>query len=426
MGIIAISFILMLGFLLLKLPVFLALLVGPLVYFIFFADVPSVMIAQRVLSGVESTPLLAIPFFVCAGILMNHSGVAHKLLHLCSLLMRRVPGGLAQASILLSVVMGGLSGSNLADAAMQSEMVVPEMEKQGFSKPFSTVLTAFSSLITPLIPPGIAIIIFGAVANVSIGRLLIAGLGIAILLTIVLVILVIIIAKRRNYESIAPQVEKGDLLRAFKHAILPLCLPVLIIGGIRFGVITPTEAGAIAVMYVLMLGLLYRELKWRHILKALKGTVMTTSSIMLIIGAASTYSWVLTRERVPQAASEWMLATIQSPWMFLLVINIFLLVLGMFIEGNAATIVLVPILLPIARAYGIDDIHFAMIFTFNKAISAITPPMGTLMFITCGITGCKIKDFLREAIPWYLTGLIVLAIITIFPIISLGLVNLTF
>ncbi|HOJ82461.1 MAG TPA: TRAP transporter large permease [Acetomicrobium flavidum] len=417
----------MLLLLFLKVPVFVSLLAGSLFYFVSSPGIPQQIIVQRVISGIESIPLLAIPFFVAAGVFMNYSGVTKRVLQFAEALTGHWTGALAQVNVLLSALMGGLSGSNLADAAMEAKMLVPEMVKRGYSNEFSSVVTATSAMITPLIPPGIAMIIYGSIANVSIGKLFVAGLGPGILLTIALMILVSIMSKRRHYMPIRDKRLPGkEILRSIKVALLPLMLPVVIIGGIRLGIFTPTEAGAVAIVYALLLGILYREMSLREFAIGLKETLINTTSIMLIIGAASAFAWILTRERIPQIVTEIVITHVSNKYLFLAIVNIFLLIVGMFIEGNAAMIVLVPLLAPMASAYGIDEIHFAMVFIFNMAIGALSPPMGTLMFVTCGITKCPIGNFIKEAVPFYILLAICLCLLTYIPILSTGIVNLVY
>ena len=424
--VIGLASIVMLIFLFFGIPVFVSLLAGTACYFA-LSNVPTLIIAQRMIAGVENIPLLAVPFFVCAGVFMNYTGVTRRVMDFCEVLIGRLPGGLAQVNVLLSTLMGGLSGSNLADAAMQSKMLVPEMIRKGFSNPFSSVVTATSAMITPLIPPGIAMIIYGSIANVSIGKLFIAGIGPGLLLCVAMMILVAIISVKRGYNSEPnPEVMKAGLLRAFYHASLPLCLPIIIIGGIRMGVFTPTEAGSIAIIYAVGLGLIYRELGWNDIVKALKETVTTTSAIMLIVGAASAFAWILTREKIPQNLTAFIISHISDKYVFLMAVNFFLILVGMFIEGNAALIVLVPLLAPSAAAYGINEIQFAMVVIFNMAIGCVTPPMGTLMFVTCGITKCSYRDFIREAVPFFVLLFICLMLLTFVPFFSQGVVELLY
>ena len=417
--------IVMLALLFLKVPVYIAVLGGSMVYFLLNPDINSIVFAQQAIVGTEKISLLAIPFFVCAGIFMNYTGVTKRIMNFCEVVTGRLPGGLAQVNVLLSTVMGGLSGSNIADAAMESKMMVPEMTKKGFSLEFSSVVTAASSMITPLIPPGIAMILYGCIANVSIGKLFISGIGVGGLLCVTMMILVGIISKKRGYGNLSTEkMSWPRFWKVFRPAVLPLLLPVIIIGGIRIGVFTATEAGAVAIIYAVILGIIYREMKLTDLCRGLKETVCTTASIMLIVSAASVFSWILTKERIPQMLTEWMLATIHSRIVFLIVVNIFLLIVGMFIEGNASMIILVPLLAPIAASYGINEIQFAMIYIFNNAIGALSPPMGTLMFVTCSITKCKTADFIKEAVPFYILLVTNLLLLTWFEPFTTFLVNL--
>lgn len=417
--------IVMLALLFLKVPVYIAVLRGSMVYFLLNPDINSIVFAQQAIVGTEKISLLAIPFFVCAGIFMNYTGVTKRIMNFCEVVTGRLPGGLAQVNVLLSTVMGGLSGSNIADAAMESKMLVPEMTKKGFSLEFSSVVTAASSMITPLIPPGIAMILYGCIANVSIGKLFISGIGVGGLLCVTMMILVGIISKKRGYGNLSTEkMSWPRFWKVFRPAVLPLLLPVIIIGGIRIGVFTATEAGAVAIIYAVILGIIYREIKLTDLCRGLKETVCTTASIMLIVSAASVFSWILTKERIPQMLTEWMLATIHSRIVFLIVVNIFLLIVGMFIEGNASMIILVPLLAPIAASYGINEIQFAMIYIFNNAIGALSPPMGTLMFVTCSITKCKTADFIKEAVPFYILLVTNLLLLTWFEPFTTFLVNL--
>jgi len=421
------SSIAMLVMLFLKVPVFISVLGGSMVYFLMNDDINMIVFAQQTILGTEKISLLAIPFFVCAGIVMNYTGVTKRIMDFCEVCTGKLPGGLAQVNVLLSTVMGGLSGSNIADAAMESKMLVPEMTRKGFSLEFSSVVTATSSMITPLIPPGIAMILYGCIANVSIGKLFVSGLGVGTILCVSLMVLVGIISKRRGYGALSQAaLTPARFVGALKPAFLPLLLPIIIIGGIRIGIFTATEAGAVAIIYAIMLGFIYGDMKGSDITRSLKETAATTASIMLIVSAASVFSWILTREQVPQQLTEWMLQTIDSRFVFLIVVNIFLLIVGMFIEGNASMIILVPLLAPIAARYGINEIQFAMIYIFNNAIGALSPPMGTLMFVTCSITKCKTAAFIKECVPFYIMLIIDLLLITYFEPFTTFVGNLVY
>lgn len=389
-----------------RVPVYISVFAAALTYFLFQTGSSPAIIAQRIGGGIQSIPLLAIPFFICAGIFMNSSGVTKRIMNFCNVVTKRMTGGLGQVNVLLSTLMGGLSGSNLADAAMEAKILVPEMEEKGYSKEFSSVLTATSAMITPLIPPGI---------------------GIGVLLCISLMIMVHFISKKRGYQPATKEKQDPEEVKsAVKQAILPLCLPILIIGGIRIGIVTPTEAGTVAIVYALILGIIYKELKMSDVVDGLKESVATTASIMMIVGGASAFAWVLTKERIPQQLTEVITSSISNKYVFLIIVILFLLVVGMFIEGNAAMIVLVPLLAPVAQAYGINEIHFAMLFIFVMAVGGVTPPMGTLIFVTCGVTKCDIKAFIKESMPFYIMLLILMLGIAFIPALSTGLVNLVY
>lgn len=414
--------------LLLKAPVFIALLAASAFYFVLSPGIPPQIFAQRFLTGLENIPLLAIAFFVCSGILMNSSGVTKRIMNFCNIVTYRMAGGLGQVNILLSTLMGGLSGSALADAAMEAKILVPEMEECGYSKEFSTVVTAMSAMITPLIPPGIYMILYGSIANISIGKLFVAGIGPGLLLCISMMMMVSHISKKRGYQVERTRtLSKEESKKVCMEAILPLCLPVIIIGGIRLGICTPTEAGSLAIIYSLILGFfVYKEMTLKILIRDIIDTVLTTSGIMLIVGSASVFAWVLTREQVPQMLTSMVTGFIHNKYVFLAVINAMLLIIGMFMEGNATLIVLVPLLAPIAKNYGINEIQFALTVIFNLGIGCVTPPMGTLMFVTCGITKCKVRDFIAEGIPFYILIVACLLVLTYFSPFTNMLVNLIY
>lgn len=404
----------------LKIPVFASVLSGAIMYFILTPATQSMMIAQRFIAGVESIPLLAIPFFIGMGVFMQRSGVTRRIMNFASVLVGRMAGGLAQVNILVSTFMGGISGSNLADAAMDAKNLVPQMVANGYSNAFSSVITAMSSLITPLIPPGIGMIMYASVTNVSVGRLFMSGLSVGILLCLVMVVLTAVISKRRRYGAIRKDRPSfGEFWASLKGALFPLVLPIVIIGGVRIGAFTASEAGAVGIFIAILMGLIYKEIKPSDILEGLKETAISSATILLIIGAANALSWTLTKEQIPQLLTKTIISAVPNKYLFLLVTNVFLLIVGMLIEGNAITIVIAPLLFPIARAFGIHDIHFAMIFIFNLAIGAISPPMGTVMYVTCGITKCKIQDFLKESLPYFLMLFFVLMAVTYIPFLSI-------
>ncbi|MGI6031343.1 MAG: TRAP transporter large permease [Eubacteriales bacterium] len=425
---ISIGALLMLVLMMLNVPVFASVMGATLLYFLFNPEVQNVLFIQRIVAGMESIPLLAIPFFVGAGVFMNYTGVSDRVMKFCEVFVGHMAGGLAQVNVVLSTIMGGLSGSSLADAAMEAKMLVPAMEKAGMPKDFSTVVTGTSAVLTPIIPPGIAMILYGCIANVSIGKLFMSGIGLGLLGCVSMMIVVNIIAKKNHYPpSRESRATLKEIWVSLKDAIWALLLPVVLIGGIRLGIFTASEGGAVAVVYTLFLGVaIYRTIDLKTLIIGCKETVITTSSIMLIIGAASGFAWALTWERVPQAFTEMVVSVISSKYVFLIVINLFLLFVGMFVEGNAAMIVLIPLLKPIADYYGINEIHFAMMVIWNMAIGSISPPMGTLMYVSCGVTGCKIKDYIKASVPFYLWLLGVLLVVTFVPPVTTFLPDLLY
>lgn len=334
MNSVAIMAIVIMALLFFKIPVFASVLGGCAVYFVLEPSVAGQIFAQRFMVAGESVAMLAIPFFTCAGIFMNYSGVTKRIMDFCAVATGNSIGGLAKVNVLLSTLMGGLSGSNLADAAMEAKMLVPEMERHGFSKEFSTVVTACSAVITPLIPPGIAMIIYGTSANMSIAKLFIAGIGPGITLCIALLVICHYVSKKRGYEPMRDTKPTGrEWWTATRSAFFPLCLPVIIIGGIRLGIFTPTEAGAISIIYALILAVFYKEMSWDVYKKTITESVEATAKIMLIICAANVLTYILTSERIPQIITEAVVATIDNKWIFLLIVNVLLLIVGMLIEG---------------------------------------------------------------------------------------------
>lgn len=408
-------------------PVAFCIFCSTLIYFL-MSDLPMVMLIQRLAGGLESVTLLAIPFFIMAGVFMNHTGISERLLKFCEVLTGHMNGGLAQVNVALSTLMGGLSGSNIADVAMNSKLLVPQMVARGYSASFSAAVTAASSLITPIIPPGIAMIIYGYVNNVSIGRLFLAGIIPGTLLCIMMMVLVSIISKKHGYLPIRKKrAGYKEMIISAKDAVLALLLPVIIIGGIRMGIFTPTEAGAIAVIYALILGMcVYRNMDLKKLWLATRESALGAANVLLIICVAVAFSKFLTWERIPQALAGWMTSLVDSPITFLMLVNVALLLLGMFLEGNAIMIVLAPLLAPIAHSYGIDPIHFGIVFIFNGAIGTITPPLGTVMFTACSITEVPIENFIKDVFPFWGLLIVELILLTYIPALTTWLPNLVY
>ena len=403
-----------------NLPVFVSVILSVLVYFFLSPDAMPVIAVQRMIGAGENTSLVAVPFFILLGNLLNYTGITSRMLRLAEVLTGHFVGGLAQANVLLSTMMGGLSASNMADCAMLCKMLVPEMVKKGYGKAFAAVVTATGSLITPIIPPGIALIIYGYVADVSIGKMFLAGVVPGLLCCVALMIAIRIVSGKRGYKPVRDHgPTPGEFWSALKGASAALVLIVVIIGGIRFGVFTPTEAGAIASAFVILVGMaIYKEMTVDHIRLALLETARSTAVIMLIIMACSTFAWILSWEEIAQDVAAFTIGVSDNPIVFLLFLNVLLLFLGMFLEGNAILIVLVPLLMPTVHALGIDPIQFGIVIILNLALGTLTPPMGTVMFLACSITGTPIRSFIREMWPLFLALAAVLLLATFVPTVS--------
>lgn len=410
-----------------SIPIAFALIAAALAYFT-FGDVgsPPDLILQTFITSASSFPLLAVPFFIMVGEIMNFSGISASLMRMADVLTGHMKGGLAQVNVVLSTLMGGISGSANADAAMQSKILVPEMTKRGYSPAFSTAITAASSSIAPVIPPGINLIIYALIAQVSVARMFIGGYMPGILMALALMVTVHIIAVRRGYKPVREKMSSpGEILHQLKDSIWALLLPFGIILGIRFGVFTPTEAGAIAVVFCTLVGVFfYKELKWHHIPIIMKNTVYSTSAVILIIVAASIFGRYLSWERIPFLLTRSLMDFAGEPWMMLIIINVFLLFMGMFLEGGAVLIIVAPLLVPVVTGLGMHPVHFGLVLIVNIMIGGITPPFGSMMFTTCSITGVSIGSFVREVYPFIIALIVVLLVVTYIPPLVMFLPNL--
>jgi tripartite ATP-independent transporter DctM subunit len=408
-------------------PIAYALFGASIFYFTFLdAGMPADLVLQKFITATASFPLLAIPFFVMAGSVMNFAGISQKLMQMAEVLTGHMIGGMAQVNVLLSTFMGGVSGSANADAAMQSKILVPEMEKRGFSRSFSAAITAASSAISPVIPPGIVMIIYALIAQVSVAKMFAAGYVPGILMAAALMLTVSFISKKRNYK---PSREKratlGEIFFQLKDSIWSLFLPFGIILGLRFGLFTPTEAGAMAVLASVLIGIfIYKQLKWDHVIPILKDTIYGTGTVVLIIVSASVFGYYLNWERIPQDLTTLLLDVTTNKYVMLAVLNVIFLGLGMFLEGGAALIIVAPLVVPVVVALGVDPIHFGMIIIVNIMIGGVTPPFGSMMFTTCSVTKVPVGDFIKEVWPFILALLVALLIITYSPALVMFLPNL--
>jgi tripartite ATP-independent transporter DctM subunit len=409
-------------------PISFAIAISALSFFLVDGGMPLNIFVQKIVTVTDSYPLLAIPFFVLAGAIMNRAGITRRLLLLADALVGHMTGALAQICTVLSTFLGGLTASSSADAAMLAKTLGPEMVRNNYSPAFAAVITSCAAIITSLIPPSIGLIIYGYVADVSIGRLFIGGIIPGILIAATLMIVTWWISRRRGYLPVRSEFAGfAEVLRTGKDAIWALSIPIFIIVGIRYGIFTPTEAGAITVVYVILVGMFgYRTLRWRDLPELLKETALDTASVMLMICAASVFGFYLAWERIPPQMANWLVTLTTDPTLLLLLINALLIVLGTAVEGTSALIILTPIFVPILTKLGIDPVHFGIVLVTNLTIAGVTPPVGQMMFISSQVLRVPMDDYTIEVLPFLGALMVLLVVLSLFPQLSIFLPNLVF
>ena len=374
------------------------------------------LVATEIFRGLNSFPLLAIPLFVLAGELMNQSGITHRIIAFAIVLVGRFRAGLAQVNIWASVIFAGLSGSAVADTSAIGRVFIPEMEKHGYDRAYAAALTAASSVIGPIIPPSIPVIIYALiVTGVSVPALFLAGIVPGLLLAIFLSVYVAFSAGR---VSVVPDASLSDSspVKALLDGILPLFMPIFVVGTILLGVVTPTEAASFAVAYALILGMLvYRRITWATLPGIFSTSMRDSAVIMIIIATVSAANWVLTYNRIPNMLTEWVLSNVDGKTTFLIAVILLFLIVGLFLEGIAAMLVLVPILHPIAVSLGIDPVHFAILVIFNLMIGLITPPLGLCLFVAESIANVGMARLVRAILPFFAVEVFVLLVLTFVP-----------
>ena len=411
-------------------PIWLAFIVGMIPYYGFIeSTLPAQIIIQRFINPCESSAFLAIPLFVTSGVIMNYAGISRRLMDLADGLVGHLAGGLAHCNVLLSVLMGGVSGSAAADAAMESKILVPEMVRRGYDKNFSGAVTIASSLLTPIIPPGMGLIIYAMMTSTSVGKMLAAGYAPGLLGMVLMMIYVGYISKKRGYkgnrEKPAAPKELGML---FVRAIWGLLLPFGLILILRIGMATATEVGALCVVYSLIVGVFfYREIKVEHIWPIIKESVMSTATVMVLLCASVPLTFFMTYETIPQKLAAFIINSNMSKVGFLLLVNVILIIVGMFMEGSAPLIVFTSLLAPIAtKTYGIDPVVFGIMLIFNLVCGNITPPFGVVLYQVKGLIGADLGKMIKECVPFIIILLIVLMVITFIPQFTLFIPNLLY
>jgi tripartite ATP-independent transporter DctM subunit len=382
---------------------------------------------QRMIAGTQSFPLLAIPFFILAGHLTNASGVTSRLIDLADAVMGHVIGGIAQVSVLLSLFMGGLSGSSNADVAMETRMLLPKMRDRGYGDGFSTAVLAYSSLAVAIIPPSIGLILYGFVGQVSIERLFIAGIVPGVLISVMTGITIWLTARKRGYDAERSRQRRPfrDVVRTFVKSFWALLFPVLLVVTIRFGIFTPTEVGAFAVVYTIFVGtLVYGEMTIANFREAVEESVVDTGVIMLIISMAAILSYVLAYGRVPASLSTAILAIHSNDVVIYAAVIGVLLLAGTIVEGSVLILLLTPILLPVIRGMGMDPVQFGIVMAVVIQIGGVTPPVGVNMYTVCSIANIPIQVFLKDSWIFFMTMILAVALLSVWPALSLFLPNL--
>lgn len=407
-------------------PVAFSLGFSSVVYLLLEKGIPLIIMPQRVFAGLDNFVLLCIPGFVLAGSLMSYGGITIRIVRFCNAIVGSIRGGLALANVAACMIFAGISGTAAADAASVGGVMIPAMKKAGYDSKFACSLTAAASTCGPLIPPSLPMVIAGTMVGLSVGKLFVAGAIPGLLVGFSLMGLAYYYSVKRGYP-IGEKTSLKEVVISFKDAFWAIFMTLIILGGIVFGIFTPTEAAFIGVFYSLFVGLfVYKELKIADLPKLLIESAVSTVAIMMLVGFANIFAWIMASDQIPQRVADAMLSVSREPWVILLMINLLLLFVGTFMETIAALIILYPVLCGVTSAVGIDPIHFTMIAVLNLVIGLITPPVGVCLFIACGIGKISLVEITKEIGPLLFVLLIVLALVTYVPQITLFLPNLLY
>lgn len=409
-------------------PVSFSMIISCIPYFFVNPNASVTIVIQKLVTGCENASLMAVPFFIIAGSIMNYSGITERLFRLADAFVGHLTGGLGHVNILLSTMMGGISGSGAADAASDCKLIVPEMARHGYGLDYAGAVTAASAVITPIIPPGVGLIVYACIMEVSVGRLLCAGYIPGFMMCIGMMIANHIISKKRGYKANREHMLPfKEILHLTLDSLWALFLPFGLILGLRIGMCTPTEGGALMAVYALLVGkFVYKELDLKKLPEILLDGALNTAAIMLIMAAANLLSFYMSWERIPFHMTNAIISIAPNKVSFLLMSMGLLLVLGMFMDGMAAMIVIAPLLGPVAQQFGIDLVHFGLLMCLNSAIGAITPPFGNYLFLVAGTLKVSTAKIVKQVLPFLLVTLIVLILCAFIPQLVLVIPNLVY
>ncbi|WP_319756704.1 TRAP transporter large permease [uncultured Sphaerochaeta sp.] len=417
MGIIAVVFILALA---IGIPIAFVLGVSSLYYFLFLGNIPLSMIGQKMYSGIDNYILLAIPFFILAGELMNRSKITDALISFSNILVGRIPGALAQVNIVASVFFAGITGSGVADTAALGSILIPAMEKEGYTPAYATAVTVASSVIGPIIPPSVVMVIYSMATGESVGALFAAGYLPGILVAFSLMVLSYYYAKKHNHPRRTNKIPMKEVVYTLKESIIGLMCPAILVIGIFSGYFTPTEAAVIACLYAIIAGLfLLKTMSLKEVFDSFLSAAVTSSVTLLVIALANLFGQVLAIERIPSLIANFMLNLTSNKIIFLLMVNLFLLFMGMIMDPGASVLILAPIFLPIALTYGIQPLHFAIVMLVNLNFGLITPPVGTCLYAAAPIAKLSIEKISKAVLPFIGVELIALMFLTYIPELTL-------
>jgi C4-dicarboxylate transporter DctM subunit len=403
------------GLMAVSVPIGISMGLASMAAILYKGGMPLTILAQKMFTGLDSFPLLAVPFFILAGCFMETGGISARLVRFASVLVGHVRGGLAHVVIVGTIFFSGVSGSSAADTAAIGSIMIPSMVKRGYPRPLSTAIVAAAGGMGVNIPPCIIMVLYGIAANVSIGYLFAAGFIPGFISGLALMVMVYFIAKRDGLPK-ETKASLREMLIAGRDAVPPLLMPIIILGGILTGVFTATESAVIAVVYGVILSMcVYRELHVRDVPRILVTSAKLTGMVMLVVGMSTTFAWIVTVERVPQMITEWILAATQNPWVFLLFTNVLMLIVGMFIDATPAMITFTPILYPIAQKLGIDPVHFGIVMVTNLGVGFVTPPVGSCLFVASAIGETTIDEVFKPLLPFLAVMIVALILITYWP-----------